>query len=411
MVKAAGDIEVRGPSKWWGGPLDVERLAVRSVAHVVHAARKVAALRGDVYNAVVETPRVQSAFSVLERAAASSGVSLNGPLSNYFACADGWVRLHGNYRQHAAIIEETLGACTPADVTEVVAGERAIDVESAVIAAGGVAAAVRSALDWATSGPGQALRGEPLLRITVNGQVRALPAGGALPLTGVRVVDLTRVVAGPVATATLAALGAHVVRVDPPESPESPVVDRVLNAGKERVCLDLAVDDQLAVLKELIGQCDVVISSFRPGALARFGLDPASLRTLNPGVVIASLSAWGTQGPWAVRRGFDAVVQAACGLAELYGQKPDPSAAPFGVPGVLPVQALGHAAGFHLAGAIMQGLVKRTQVGAVEIETSLARVAWELHQLRREEVTQVIDVTMPVVDSVPVWQLPITTTH
>lgn len=406
MAKAAGDIEVRGPSAWWGGPLDVERLSVRSVAHVVHSARKVAMGRGNAYQGIVETPRVQSAFSVVERAAAFAGKSTFAPLSTFFQCRDGWVRLHANYRHHAKIIEETLGSCTPADVTEVVAAERAIDVEAAVVAGGGVAAAVRSVVEWATSGAGQALRSEPLLNIVVTGDRQALPQGGELPLQGIKVVDLTKAVAGPVATASLAALGAHVVRIDSPVFPEDPFLDKLLNREKDRVVLNFGVDSELDSLRELLSKCDVVVSSYRPGALARYGLDPESLRALNPTAIIASLSAWGLSGPWADRRGFDSIVQAACGLSELYGNRDGQNY----TPGALPVQALNHAAGFHLAGAVMQGLAKRAEVGAVTIDTSLARVAWELHQLRREETGAVIDVTSSATDVEPQWRLPVATT-
>lgn len=141
-------------------------------------------------------------------------------------------------------------------------------------------------------------------------------AAASSPAAGVRVLDLTRVIAGPVATRFLAALGAEVLRIDPPHRPDLPpgaVADSLL--GKRSATLDLRSAKGFARLHRLLSRADVVVCGYRPGALRRYGLDADDLAERDPGLVVALLSAWGHHGPWAQRRGFDSVVQAPTGIA------------------------------------------------------------------------------------------------
>lgn len=185
---------------------------------------------------------------------------------------------------------------------------------------------------------------------------------------GLRVLDLTRVIAGPVAGRTLASHGADVLRVDGPLLPDDRggLVDT--GAGKRHVVLDLRARGDRNTVEELLAGADVVLQGYRPGALDALGMGPEALAERHPHLIVVRLSAWGTTGPWGDRRGFDSLVQAATGIADIYGS-PE-------VPGALPVQALDHGTG-HLAAALTLGaLVRRRDEGGGWFgELSLARTA------------------------------------
>jgi crotonobetainyl-CoA:carnitine CoA-transferase CaiB-like acyl-CoA transferase len=221
------------------------------------------------------------------------------------------------------------------------------------VEAGGCAAAVRDAADWRASPPGRAV-GELVEWSPGPEGVRALGPAGELPASGVRVVDLTRVIAGPVGTRMLAALGAQVTRIADPRRPELPLLALDGGVGKTWLELDLREAAGRSALEDLLAGADVVVSGHRPGALAAFGLDPDALAARHPHLVCVTLAAWGTRGPWGTRRGFDSLVQAATGIALAVREDP---------PGALPVQALDHATGYLLAAAALRGLAERHVLG------------------------------------------------
>jgi crotonobetainyl-CoA:carnitine CoA-transferase CaiB-like acyl-CoA transferase len=188
------------------------------------------------------------------------------------------------------------------------------------------------------------------------------------------VLDLTRVIAGPVGARTLAALGADVLRVDPPHLPELPEGHIDTGVGKRTATLDLADAERR---EALLAGAHVLVTGYRPGALAHFGLDAGGLAERHPHLVQVSLSAWGTTGPWGDRRGFDSLVQVASGIAA-------ECAAADGTPGVLPAQALDHATGHLVAAAALRALAMRAAgepTGPARL--SLARTAQELLQAPR----------------------------
>lgn len=194
-----------------------------------------------------------------------------------------------------------------------------------------------------------------------EGAPRPLPEA-ALPASGVRVLDLTRVIAGPVATRTLALLGADVLRVDSPGLPEDPDAHADTGFGKRSAALDLGAPEGRRTLEALLADADVVVTGYRPGALDRFGLAPDALLERHPGLIVAQLCAWGWSGPWAGRRGFDSLVQAATGIAAIEA-KAEADADADGHPGVLPAQALDHGTGYLLAAGVLRGLTGRQEVG------------------------------------------------
>jgi hypothetical protein len=204
-------------------------------------------------------------------------------------------------------------------------------------------------------------------------------AGNGLPLDGLRVLDLTRVIAGPVATRLLGALGADVLRIDPPQYPE--IEDQFVDTafGKRSVEADLTIPENQERLKQLLAAADVVVIGYRHDALDRFGLTPRELLAARPGLVVVTLNSWGSAGPWGHLRGFDSIVQAACGIAHLYGKKNDDGG---WHPGALPVQALDHATGYGVAAAAVRLLELRRQTGTGGAgHLSLARTAEELFSL------------------------------
>jgi len=307
------------------------------------------------------------------------------PLSRFWRTADGSLRTHANYPHHRARLLGGLGLAPDASVETVAAclAERsAVEVEEAVYAAGGLAVALRTPEEWAAHEQGRAVAGRPLVaRERVNDAPvrRFAPLAGdpLLPAAGIRVLDLTRVIAGPVATRTLALLGADVLRVDSPRLPELADQHADTGFGKRSATLDLATDRR--AFEELLAEADVVVTGYRPGALDRFGLTPEALAERRPGLVVARLSAWGEYGPWAGRRGFDSLVQVATGIAVTEGSPEQP--------GALPAQALDHGTGYLLAAAVLRALGDQTEEGGTRfVRLALARTAaWLTRGITRQQ--------------------------
>jgi crotonobetainyl-CoA:carnitine CoA-transferase CaiB-like acyl-CoA transferase len=297
------------------------------------------------------------------------------PLSRFWRTDDGWVRTHANYPHHRARLLGALGVPDDdnavAAVGAVLAERSARQVEEAVYAAGGLAVALRTPREWAAHAQAAAQAGRPLVERQRLGAAHArvlAPLDGTplLPAAGLRVLDLTRVIAGPVATRTLALLGADVLRIDAPRLPELPDQHTDTGFGKRSAVLDLGADR--ARFEELLAAADVVVTGYRPGALDRFGLSPEALAERRPGLVVAQLSAWGAYGPWAHRRGFDSLVQAATGIAVTEGSPERP--------GALPAQALDHGTGYLLAAAVLRSLTEQCDEGGARlVRLALARTA------------------------------------
>jgi hypothetical protein len=192
------------------------------------------------------------------------------------------------------------------------------------------------------------------------------------------VLDLTRVIAGPVATRYLGALGADVLRLDAPDRPELTLHAYDGLPGKRSALLDFGPAEGNARLHELLAGADVLVHGYRPHALERFGLGRQELAERHPGLVVVGLSAWGSRGPWGGRRGFDSIVQAASGIAR--AESPDGDR-----PGALPCQLLDHGTGYLCAAAALQALARQSaRGGTVFRELSLARTAHWLLGLPRD---------------------------
>ncbi|MGW4633228.1 CoA transferase [Nocardia sp. NPDC004415] len=377
-----------GPGARLAATLPVWALAAGSVGAVQAAANRLRATRGQASVPIrLDPDRIAAAFSS-ERLFRhrDTAPQVFAPLSGFFPTADGWVRTHANYPHHrdrlAAILE------LPADATAEQARARlrtsaAAEVEAAAAEAGAIAVRLRSEEEWAESPMGRAAAGGALVAIERRDPAVGPPRGSwterhtpesSLPLRGLRVLDLTRVLAGPVATRTLALLGADVLRVDPPRLPEIDWQFLDTGQGKRSTLLDLRTD--LAGFETLLDAADVLVTGYRPGALARAGVRAAG----RPGLIEASVSAWGVAGPWGERRGFDSIVQAAAGISLIEGDADRP--------GALPAQALDHGSGYLLAAGMIDALAARSGDGLGRtVRVSLARTAsWLLGAGGREPV-------------------------
>ncbi|MFF0684502.1 CoA transferase [Streptomyces albogriseolus] len=359
--------------------LPVREFAGACVGVCALAAAELAARRtggGEVPAVRVDDGAVATAF-VSERHLRTDGRAAESfaPLSRFWRTADGWVRTHANYPHHRARLLTALGAPEDPDaVAAVLARRSAREVEETVTAAGGLAVALRTPEEWAAHGQAAAVARLPLVeRVRLDAApAREFTAAGGdplLPAAGLRVLDLTRVVAGPVATRTLALLGADVLRLDPPGLPELPDQHTDTGFGKRSALVDLASGRE--VFEELLARADVVVTGYRPGSLDRFGLSAEALAGRRPGVVVAQLSAWGAAGPWAARRGFDSLVQVATGIAHIEGDH--------GRPGALPAQALDHGTGYLLAAGVLRALSDQADAGGGRlVRVALARTAAEV---------------------------------
>jgi hypothetical protein len=293
------------------------------------------------------------------------------PIAGDYRSADGWIRLHTNAPHHRRSALAVLGCDGEREaVAAAVLGWDGEALEAAIAAEGGCAAVMRTAQAWAECEQGRAVAAEPLVIL----ERRTEGAHGASgspqrPLKGVRVLDLTRVLAGPVATRFLAGYGADVLRIDPPDWDEAPIAEVAL--GKRCARLDLKTEAGLAQLQALLREADVLVHGYRADALDRLGLSAAQRRALRPGLIDVCLNAYGWSGPWRDHRGFDSLVQMSSGIAHagmvgVGADRPTP----------LPVQALDHATGYLLAAAAVRGLTQRLgSKQGLSARASLARTA------------------------------------
>lgn len=392
MGKRADDA---GPRRWWAGPLDVEGLAVGAVSAAAAALDGYTGGRGRFSTTPALTAPAFNSSGHLRIA----GRKLQGfaPLSGFRRTRDGWIRLHANYPHHEQRLLQALGARSPAQVDAALRTMATLEAEAAIQSAGGIAAAVRTRSEWLASPMGEAAGSGPWISLTSSdGETTPMGLAGILtpepvpagppavdgkttrPLAGVRVLDLTRVIAGPVATRLLAALGADVLRIDPPRLPE--LSDQFVDTcfDKRSAEADLALPENQERLRDLLAAADVVVTGYRQGALDRFGLGVGGLLEARPGLALVTLNSWGATGPWSGLRGFDSIVQAAAGIADLYGRTDDDG----WHPGALPVQALDHATGYGAAAAAVTLLARRRRTGlGGTARLSLARTAAELFSL------------------------------
>lgn len=366
-----------GPRWWWAGPLDVEGLALGS-AEAFASALGALDPSADSARFTLDASVVAASFGSFSHLRVDDTPCVGfAPLSGFHRTADGWIRLHANYPHHEQALLSALGTRTADGARRELSRRTSADIEEAVCAQGGLAAVVREPHEWLASSSAAALTDTAWIQWETSDAAQTRPdveGQGRRPLDGVRVLDLTRVIAGPSASRLLGALGADVLRLDPPGIPE--LWDHHVDTGfdKRSAIADLSDRTTREQAHALLDEADAIMLGYRLDGLQRFEFDPASLRERHPHLAVVSLDAWGTTGPYAGRRGFDSIVQAATGIAHLYGQGEGEG----WKPGALPVQALDHATGLGMGAAMLALLRARAQGQSGHAHLSLARTALEL---------------------------------
>lgn len=293
-----------------------------------------------------------------------------------------FVRCHTNFPHHRDAVCKVLGCAPERDQVQAALLQwKGADFETAAYEAGGVVALVRSYDEWSALPQARALADLPLISIEKIGEAAPKPwLKGDRPLAGVRVLDLSRVIAGPVAGRTLAAHGADVLLVSGPELPAIPWLTIDTGRGKLTTFVELKSETGRAQLRDLLKDADIFSQGYRPHALAALGFGPEEAARLNPGIVYVTLSAYGHAGPWAERRGFDSLVQTATGFNHAEGL-----AAGIDGPKELPAQILDHATGYLMAfGAMMAKARQTREGGSWHVRVSLAQTGrwlWNLGRL------------------------------
>jgi crotonobetainyl-CoA:carnitine CoA-transferase CaiB-like acyl-CoA transferase len=366
----------------------VGALAQAAVAASGLAAAALWVQRGGAIQTVTVDRRHACAEARSERMLAVDGrpaPNLWDPIAGVYQTADGYVRLHTNFAHHRQAVLKVLG-CGPdrADVAAALRSWTAEAFDTEATARGCVVAMFRSPAQWAAHPQSTAVASLPLVEITRTGDgaPRPLPPArdpslGAL--AGLRVLDLTRVIAGPVSGRTLAAHGADVMLVTAPHLPMIDVLTMDTGRGKLATALDLRDIDDKARFERLLAAADIMQQGYRPAGLASLGFSASDAARISPGIVYVSLSAYGRRGPWADKRGFDSLVQCATGLNHAEGQ-----AASITGPKELPCQILDHATGYLMAfGAMMARMRQAREGGSWHVQVSLARTGLWLAQQGR----------------------------
>jgi len=356
-----GDAQFAGADPVLRTPYRVGTAGAASLAAVGLAAAELWALR---------TGRRQTVAVDLRAAAASlrSGYYLRidgkpppapwDPMSGFYPVRDGrWVSIHCNFPHHRAAALQVLG--TAEDRAKANEASRTRDgqaLEDAIHAAGGCAGLARNAAEWDAHPHAAAVATQPLLEILRIGDAPPLPLPqGGRPLAGVRVLDLTRVLAGPTCARTLAEHGADVLKITAAHLPDSGAIEIDTGLGKLAAHLDLRSAQGVETLRGLLSSADVFSQSYRPGALAGRGFSPEEAAKLRPGIVYVSLNAWGQTGPWKNRRGFDSIVQTVSGMAHASGDGATPR--------LMPCSAIDYVSGYLMAYGAMVALARRAREG------------------------------------------------
>ncbi|KLO81343.1 Uncharacterized protein LW93_8052 [Fusarium fujikuroi] len=299
-----------------------------------------------------------------------------GPIGGLHKTSDGYVRIHDSFPNHGYGALELLGLPLTADridVTKKTQDWASIDLESVGLDRRLAIYALRSYGQWDMLPQSKVIDDFPISLMRIASGPAGLPPrlspGNDKCLRGLRVVEMSRVIAAPLAGKTLAAHGADVIWVTSPGLPDLPTMDRDFGRGKRTVQIDINNTEDRQKLRELIKSCDVFIQGFRPGSLAAKGFGPDEVASLNPGIIYGCMSAFGPKGPWAERRGYDSLVQTCSGMnvseAEHFGAGE--------VARPTPCQALDHAGGYLLASGVMAALYRQSvEGGSYRVDVSLA---------------------------------------
>ena len=378
---AGDEVTLRGADPVFPTPPRVGEFGAAAIAAAALAAARLFEQRtGRSQHVTVDVDAAAAAMrSWTYLSAAGAAPRAPGGSQQFFLTEDDrWIFLHRRAAHHAARQERVLGS-GPSDreVAEAVRRWKGADLEEAIVEADACAALVRSHEEWARLEQAAAVAELPLLEVTKIGDSEPEAAGtGSRPLTGVRVLDITHVLAGPTCARTLAEHGADVLRIGMNSAGDANPMQRDTGHGKRSALLNLKSADGAGTLRTLIGGADVFSQGYRPGAVAGLGFSPEAVATLRPGIVYVSMSAFGTRGPWRDRRGYDSVVQSVSGFCD--------EVAVDGEPRFLPVSALDYVTGYLAAFGVLVALARRVgEGGSYHVQLSLAQTGRYLAALPR----------------------------
>ena len=329
--------------------------------------RKRQKIKCDMYHAAIEFRSER-----YQRINGNPPPNLWDKIAGTYQTGDGrWIRLHTNFTHHRDGILDLLDCGNSRDeVAAALANWMGQKFEDAVAERGLVATMMRTQDEWNVHPQAKALDNQPLIFLERIGNASPrILTETERPLSGIRVLDLTRIIAGPVCGRTLAAHGADVMRVTAPHLPFVTALVTDAGRGKLSAHIDLNTEGGAAILRYLIADADIFVQGYRPGRISQYGFSPENVAAIKPGIIYVSLSAYGHDGPWSDRPGFDSLVQTASGInyAEAAAKGSDE-------PTALPCQALDHASGYFMAAAAMATLaLQAREGGSWHIRVSLAR--------------------------------------
>lgn len=308
-------------------------------------------------------------------------------ISGHYRCGDGrWVQLHCNYAHHMAGTTAAFHAqVSRPGMQKALDAMSGLEAEAVLIEHGLPGGMMRTVEEWRAHPAGQALDGSSLAEFAKVGDAAPRPwsPDPKRPLAGIKVLDMTRVIAGPVCGRTLAAFGAEVLRLTPPRYPDRGPLALDTGAGKRNAMVNVKTPEGMAVFKRLVQEADIIVQGNRPGALDAAGVGPDAVMAINPAIVSVTLCAFGYTGPWAGRRGFDSIVQTVSGIADAGGRA---AGLADGAPKSLPAQALDHGCGYLMAASAISALIRqREEGGAWRVRSALAWTGRWLEGLGRQD--------------------------
>lgn len=394
VLRSAGCDENQAESIDWGGNDPVYRSQYKAVTGGAAALGAMGCAMADLREiqigcrpkVLLEAPAVAASMRSSRYVLVDGKPAYRPPVMTGFFRADGerWNYFHCNHPPHQAALLQVLKVTADrARVADAARRWNAFALEDAVNAAGGLAPVVRTPSEWNALPNTRSLALEPLIEIRkiADSPPIPVPKGLIRPLTGLRVLDFTRVLAGPTCGRLLAESGADVLKITCERHPDYDAMEWDTGYGKRTAILDIASPTGRARLMDLLSTCDVFSQAYRPGALRRLGFGVDDLSALRPGIVCVNLTAFGYTGDWRARRGFDTVVQAASGMAHISGDRSGPE--------FMPVSALDYIAGYLMTFGTLVALRRRHEVGgSYAVNVSLARCAQWLISLGLHDLTK-----------------------
>lgn len=302
---------------------------------------------------------------------------IDQPTSQIYPTKDGrWFHPHGGFRHLAAGILNVLDCEETIDsIGASISKWNAQDLEDEIAAQGLCGAMLRTWDEWQAHPQGQALAYAPPVEIISIGDAKPEPLPpGDRPLSGIKCLDLTRVLAGPTCARTLAAHGAEVLKINSPKLQSIPAFVIDTGHGKRSAYLDLNDEGDQNQILDLVQSCDVFSQGYRTGAMANRGLSPEALAERRPGIIYVSINCYGHEGPWKNRPGWEQLAQSVTGQAITEGGKEGP-------PRLIPAAANDYITGYLAALGVLTALKKRAEEGgSYHVRASLCQTAmWMTH--------------------------------